>query len=127
MPITTSRKDKLNMYIKNIDAKATVIKVRPCGQKQRDREQPIHITNIPSCEEEFLEHLNDGKYHHSYEEATPTKVTTTFVYHPDKYSIICITFVETDKPYDGEIRFSEPHTQARSYFDPKEVKTLINL
>ena len=127
MPITTSRKDKLNMYIKNIDAKAHIIKVRPNGRKVRDREQTIYIRNIPSCEEEFLEHLNDGKHHYSYEDATPTKVTTTFVYRKDKYTVYRITFVETDTPYDGEIYFSEPHTQAHSYYDPKEVKTLINL
>lgn len=114
------------MYIKNIDAKAHIIQVRPNGRKVKERPMPIHIRNIPSCEEEFLEHLNDGKHHYSHEEATPTKVTTTFVYQSG-YDIIRIEFIETDDPYDGEIRFSEPNTKAHSYFDPKEVKNLINL
>lgn len=114
------------MYIKNIEAKAHVIHVRPCGRKEKGRLQPIHISNIPSCEEEFLEHLNDGKHYYSHEEATPAEVTTTFIYKGE-YMIICITFIETNKPYNGEILFSQPHTQALGYFDPRDVKKLINL
>lgn len=126
-------------YTKEVTANVSTRYTAPSSKYSKPNGiERTYILNIPSCEEEYLDHLNGKKYWHFNETATPTATTTTFWYKAkdlglgysngiSEYYSIRVTFKATEEPQEGELEVFTPHLKKNCHTDPKAVGILVNL